>query len=76
MGVSRPCHTKNGHFLPKNAMKMPILGQKHCFLGLAMPPPPPVLQVADSNKHVLHGMDSGKWVFEGRRTQKKGHFLL
>ena len=22
---------KNGHFLPKNGLKMPILGQKQCF---------------------------------------------
>ena len=34
---------KNGHFLPKKRLKMPILGGKQCFLGLGgqfkAPPP-------------------------------------
>ena len=31
MGDSGPLPLKNGHFLPKNGLKMPILGQKQCF---------------------------------------------
>ena len=28
-----PPPPKNGYFLLKNGLKMPILGQKQCFLG-------------------------------------------
>ena len=31
---SGPPPPKNGHFLPKNGLKMPILGQKTVFFGL------------------------------------------
>ena len=34
MGVSRSLYLKNGCFLPKTGLKIPILGQKHYFLGV------------------------------------------
>ena len=46
MGVSgRPLpQKKNGHFLPKNGLKMPILATNSVFWALVVtsrPPPPP-----------------------------------
>ena len=32
--VSGPPHPKNGHFLAKNGLNLPILGKKAVFLGL------------------------------------------
>ena len=55
MGDSPPPPPKKGHFLPKKGPKMPILGQKQCFLGLGghFKAPHPISQVPDSKKHVL-----------------------
>ena len=33
IGDSGPPPVKGGHFLPKNGLKMPFVGQKQCFLG-------------------------------------------
>ena len=33
MGDSGPFPLRKSHSLPKNGLKMPILGQKQCFLG-------------------------------------------
>ena len=38
--------------------------------------PYPIFQVLDTKKHVLRGIDARKLVFQGRPTQKNGHFLL
>ena len=48
---------KNGHFLPKNGLKMPFLGQKQCFWGrvVSSTPPHPISQVLDSKQHVFQG---------------------
>ena len=53
-----PPPPKNGHFLPKKSLKMPILGRKTVFFGhwVAISRPPlPISQVLDSKKHVLQG---------------------
>ena len=52
MGVSGPPHPKTGHFLLENGLKMPILGLKHCFLGLGgqFKAPQPYFAGADSKK--------------------------
>ena len=57
MGDSGPPPLKNRHFLPKNGLKMSILGQKQCFLGSGgqFDAPHPISQVLDSKKHVLRG---------------------
>ena len=57
MGDSGPPPPKNGHFLPKNGLKMPILGQKQCFLGWGgqFDAPPPYFAGARLNKHVVQG---------------------
>ena len=34
ISVSGPPHPKNGHFLAKNGLKLPIFGKKAVFLGL------------------------------------------
>ena len=49
MGDSAPPPPQKGHFVPKKGLKMPILGQKQCFLGLGghFKPPHPILQVLD-----------------------------
>ena len=44
IGFSGPPHPKNGHFLPKNGLKVPILGKKAVFFGawvLSSRPPYP-----------------------------------
>ena len=53
-----PPPPENGHFLSKNGLKMPFLGQKQSFLGSGGPfnTPHPILQVPHSTKkHVLQG---------------------
>ena len=53
----------------KKSLKMPILGQKQCFFGLAWPiqaPPHPILQVLTASHHVLQGIEAGRCVFQGR----------
>ena len=73
---SKP-NPKNGHILPKNGLKMPILGKKKCFFGnweVSSRPPNPILQVLDSKKHVLQHMEGRKWVFQGLPTHKMAIF--
>ena len=36
----------------------------------------PILQALDSMEHVVQGMESKKWVFQGHPTQKKCPFFL
>ena len=54
---------------PKNAK----FGPKTVFFGLrwsVQGPPHPILQVFDSQQHVLQGMGARKWVFQGRLPKK------
>ena len=76
MGVSRLPHPKNGHFLLKNGLKMPILGLIHCFLGSGgeFRPPNPILQVLDSKKTAVAWYGARKQVFQGGPTQKMAIF--
>ena len=62
---------KNGYFLPKKGLKMPILGQNQCFLGLGgqFKDLHPISQLSDSKKHVLQNMRAEKWVIQGRPTK-------
>ena len=48
--------TKNPHFPPKKGQKMPFFLPKTVFLGPEWSdPPPPILRVLHSEKHVLQG---------------------
>ena len=49
MGDSPPPSPRKRPFSLKKGLKMPILGQKQCFLGLGghFKPPHPILQVLD-----------------------------
>ena len=38
-------------------------------------PPYPFFWVLDTKKHMLHGIEAKKWVFQGRPTQKMGIFF-
>ena len=55
---SGPPPQKNGHFLPKNGLKRPILGQKQCFLGSGgqFDAPPPYFAGARLKKICLAGL--------------------
>ena len=48
MTDSGPPPPKNGHFLPKNGLKMPILGEKKSFLGLGGQYKPPLPYFTDA----------------------------
>ena len=50
-----PPPPKNGHFCQKKGLKMPILGQKQCFLGSGgqFDAPPPYFARARLKKHLL-----------------------
>ena len=50
-----PPKKKIAIFCQKKGLKMPILGQKQCFLGpgCQFDAPHPILHVLDSKKHVL-----------------------
>ena len=62
MGDSGSPPLKNGHFLPKNGLKMPILGQKQCFLGWGgqFDAPPPYFAGARLKKTCVAGLGSRK----------------
>ena len=49
-----PPPPKNGHFLPKKSLKMPILGQKQCFLGTGWPfqGPPALFRRCSTQKNM------------------------
>ena len=78
MGDSGPPPLKNRHFLPENALKMPILGQKQCFLGSGgqFDAPPPYFAGARLKKTCVAGLGSRKMGDSGPPPQKNGHFLL
>ena len=60
MGDSGPPPLKNRHFLPKNGLKMPILGQKQCLLGSGgqFDAPPPYFAGARLKKTCVAGLGS------------------
>ena len=63
MGDSgRPPPKKNGHFCQKKGLKMPILGQKQCFLGSGgqFDAPPPCFARARLKKTCVAGLRSRK----------------
>ena len=57
MVESGPPPGKNGHFLPKNGLKMPVFGEKQCFSAQvgSSTRPHTILQMLDSNEHVVQG---------------------
>ena len=56
-----PPPPKMAIFCPKKGLKMPTLDQKQYFLGLGVrfKAPHPILQMSDSEKHVLQGIGAG-----------------
>ena len=73
-GCFRTPSLKNGNFLLKNGLKMPILDKKTLFFWARVvnsSTPPPYLQVLHSNNHVLQSNGSSKYVFQGRRDLRK-----
>ena len=72
-----PPPQKNGHFLPKKSLKMPILGQKQCFLGLGgqFKAPPPYFAGAGLKKRCVAGLGTQKIGDSGPPPLKNGHFL-
>ena len=57
-----PPPLKNGHFLPKNGLKMPFLGQKQCFLasGGQFDAPAPYFTGARLQKTCVAGLGTRK----------------
>ena len=78
MGDSGPPPLKNRHFLPKNGLKMPILGQKQCLLGSGgqFDAPPPYFAGARLKKTCVAGLGSRKMGDSGPPPPKKWPFLL
>ena len=88
MGLSRPRHPKNGHFLPKNGLKMPILGQKHYFYWgwvVTSRSLHPIFQVPDTKKNMccrvwtpengcLRAAPPKKWPFLAQNWPKNANF--
>ena len=73
-----PPPPKNGHFLPKKGLKMPILGQKQCFLGLGgqfKAPPPYFAGARLKKKTCVAGYGSRKMCESGPPPPKNGQFL-
>ena len=64
---------KNGHFLPKNGLKMPIWRPKQCSLGsrCQFKGHHPILQVLDPKQKCFAGLGTQK----RPRSLKIGHFL-
>ena len=78
MGDSAPPPPQNGHFLPKKGLKMPILGQKQCFLGLGgqfKAPPPYFAGARLKKKTCVAGYGSRKMCESGPPPPKNGQFL-
>ena len=69
-------HPKDGLFLAKNGLKLPIWAKKQCFWTrvLISRPPCPIFWVLDTKKHMLHSIEARKWVYQGCPTQKMGIF--
>ena len=76
IGFLGPPHPKDGHFLAKNGLKLPIWAKKQCFWTrvLSSRPPYPIFWVLDTKKHMLHSIEARKWEYQGHPTQKMGIF--
>ena len=69
---------ENGFFIFCPKIAYVNIGPKTMFFWpweVSSRPPNPILQVLDSEKHQLRGMEAKKYVFWGHPTQKNGHFL-
>ena len=78
MGDSGLPPQKNGHFLAKKSLKMPIFGQKQCFLGLGgqFKAPPPYFAGARLKKRCVAGLGTQKIGDSGPPPPlKNGHLL-
>ena len=66
--------SKNVNMGPENCQ---FWATRQCFWAwvLSCGPPYPIFLVLDTKKHVLHGIETRKWVFQGLPTQKMGIFL-
>ena len=75
MDQGRP--PKKWPFVPKNGLKIPILGQKKCFLasGGQFNAPPPFFAGDQLNKRRVAGLGSQKMGDSGPPSLKKGRFV-
>ena len=65
MGDCTPPPPKWPFFIQKKGLKMLILGQKQFFyLGCHFKALQPIVQVPDSGRHVLQGLQAHNWVFQ------------
>ena len=75
--VIQPPPQKNGHFLPKKSLKMPILGQKQCFLGTGWPfqGPPSLFCRCSTQKKCVAALGTQKIGDSAPPPLQNGHFL-